>query len=68
MGDLHPTFDHWYLPLAGVDPPAQGRGLGSVLLRHALEICDRGGLPAYLEATLRATEICTRAMASRRWA
>ena len=51
MGDLHPTFDHWYLPLAGVDPPAQGRGLGSSLLKHALETCDRDGLPAYLEAT-----------------
>jgi GNAT superfamily N-acetyltransferase len=51
MGDLHPTFAHWYLPLAGVDPPAQGRGLGSTLLRYALETCDRDGLPAYLEAT-----------------
>lgn len=51
MGDLHPTFDHWYLPLAAVDPPAQGRGIGSALLRHALETCDRDGLPAYLEAT-----------------
>lgn len=51
MGDFHPSFEHWYLPMAGVDPPAQGRGLGSILLRHALETCDRDGLPAYLEAT-----------------
>jgi GNAT superfamily N-acetyltransferase len=51
MGESHPSFDHWYLPLAGVDPPAQGRGLGSTLLRHALQTCDRDGLPAYLEAT-----------------
>jgi GNAT superfamily N-acetyltransferase len=51
MGDSHPSFDHWYLPLAGVDPPAQGRGLGSTLLRHALQTCDRDGVPAYLEAT-----------------
>ena len=51
MGDLHSTFDHWYLPLAGVDPPAQGRGLGSSLINHTLETCDRQGLPAYLEAT-----------------
>jgi len=51
MDGFHPTFDHWYLPLAGVDPPAQGRGLGSSLLRHALETCDRDGVPAYLEAT-----------------
>jgi GNAT superfamily N-acetyltransferase len=51
MSELHPTFEHWYLPLAGVDPPAQGRGHGSTLLRHALETCDRDGVPAYLEAT-----------------
>jgi GNAT superfamily N-acetyltransferase len=51
MGRLHPTTEHWYLPLTGVDPVAQGRGLGSALLRHALANCDREGLPAYLEAT-----------------
>jgi GNAT superfamily N-acetyltransferase len=51
MGDAHPTFDHWYLPLVGVDPVAQGRGLGTTLLRHALARCDADGLPAYLEAT-----------------
>ncbi len=51
MGESHPSFEHWYLPLAGVDPPAQGHGLGSTLLRHALEACDRDSLPAYLEAT-----------------
>lgn len=51
MEDLHPTDDHWYLPLIGVDPLAQGRGLGATLLRHALELCDRDGLAAYLEAT-----------------
>jgi ribosomal protein S18 acetylase RimI-like enzyme len=51
MGSFHPSFPHWYLPLAGVDPPAQGRGLGSTLLRHGLEAPDREGLPAYLEAT-----------------
>jgi GNAT superfamily N-acetyltransferase len=51
MGELHPSANHWYLPLTGVDPVAQGRGLGSALLRHALATCDRDGLPAYLEAT-----------------
>jgi GNAT superfamily N-acetyltransferase len=51
MDELHPTGDHWYLPLTGVDPPAQGRRLGSKLLEHALAICDTEGLPAYLEAT-----------------
>jgi GNAT superfamily N-acetyltransferase len=51
MGESHPTFEHWYLPLAGVDPPAQGHGLGSTLMRHALATCDADGVPAYLEAT-----------------
>ena len=51
MDELHPVADVWYLPLIGVDLVAQGRGLGSVLLRHALATCDGDGLPAYLEAT-----------------
>ena len=29
MDEHHPTTDHWYLPLTGVDPSAQGRRLGS---------------------------------------
>jgi GNAT superfamily N-acetyltransferase len=51
MGELHPAADVWYLPLMGVDLPAQGRGLGSALLRYVLTSCDRDGLPTYLEAT-----------------
>src|SRR6476660_5542946 len=51
MGEYHPTEPHWYLPLIGVDVTKQGRGYGSMLLRHGLERCDRDGLPAYLEAT-----------------
>jgi GNAT superfamily N-acetyltransferase len=51
MDRYHPTFEHWYLALAGVDPLGQGRGLGSTLLRHGLQACDESGLPAYLEAT-----------------
>jgi GNAT superfamily N-acetyltransferase len=48
---FHPTEPHWYLPLMGVDGDKQGRGFGSVLLRHATERCDRDGLPAFLEAS-----------------
>lgn len=51
MGELHPSAEVWYLPLIGVDLVAQGRGLGSALLRHTLTTCDSDGLPAYLEAT-----------------
>jgi GNAT superfamily N-acetyltransferase len=42
---------HFYLPVIGVDPASQGRGIGSALLAPVLERCDRQGLPAYLEAS-----------------
>jgi ribosomal protein S18 acetylase RimI-like enzyme len=51
MGSHHPAEPHWYLPLIGVDPSCQGCGLGSVLMRHALERCDADGMPAYLESS-----------------
>jgi ribosomal protein S18 acetylase RimI-like enzyme len=47
----HPHEPHWYLPHIGVDPAAQGRGLGSELLEHMLERLDRDGSAAYLDAT-----------------
>ncbi|MCM5569334.1 GNAT family N-acetyltransferase [Burkholderiaceae bacterium FT117] len=51
MGRYHPEVPHWYLPLIGVDPACQGRGLGSALMRHALERCDADGVQAYLESS-----------------
>jgi ribosomal protein S18 acetylase RimI-like enzyme len=51
QSSLHPHEPHWYLPLIGVDPFHQGRGLGSALLSHATAIADAARLPAYLEAT-----------------
>lgn len=51
MGAFHPTEPHWYLPMIGVDPSGQGRGVGSALLLKGLARCDADGLPAYLEAT-----------------
>lgn len=51
MGEHHPTERHWYLLAIGVKPEAQGRGLGSVLMAHTLEVIDQRGEPAYLEAT-----------------
>ena len=51
MGAYHPVEPHWYLPLIGVDPHRQGRGIGATLMRRTLARCDRDNCPAYLEAT-----------------
>ena len=51
MGRFHPPEAHWYLPLIGVDPTQQNRGFGTMLMQHALDACDRDGLPAYLESS-----------------
>jgi ribosomal protein S18 acetylase RimI-like enzyme len=51
MGTFHPTEPHWYLPMIGVGPGYQGRGIGSALLPKAIARCDREYLPAYLEST-----------------
>jgi ribosomal protein S18 acetylase RimI-like enzyme len=51
MGDYHPHEPHWYLPLIGVDPIQQRKGYGSMLLEHALKVCDEDKMPAYLESS-----------------
>ena len=51
MEQSHPRESHWYLPQIGVDPHAQGQGLGAALMRHALARCDREQALAYLEAS-----------------
>ena len=51
MGRRHPAEPHWYLPLIGVDPSRQGRGVGAALLRPVLAECDAMQALAYLELT-----------------
>ena len=51
MDKFHPKEPHWYLPMIGVDPTRQGNGVGSSLMKHSLEICDRDNLIAYLESS-----------------
>jgi ribosomal protein S18 acetylase RimI-like enzyme len=51
MGQWHPDEPHWYLPLIGVEPNAQNRGLGSALMGHAVARCDQQGMSAYLESS-----------------
>lgn len=45
----HPQFPHAYLFTIGVRPAARGKGMGGKLFRPVLEVCDRAGVPAYLE-------------------
>ena len=50
--EAHPAGRaHEYLWMIGVTPERQGEGLGTKLVRHVLDRCDREGLPAYLEAS-----------------
>ena len=51
MEESHPKEPHWYLPIIGVEPNAQGRGLGADLMRHAIARCDQEGALAYLESS-----------------
>jgi len=51
MDAFHPREAHWHLPLIGVDPAHQGKGIGAALLRHVLNACDGQKVLAYLEAT-----------------
>ena len=42
-------FPHWHLFPMGVDPPSQGKGFASALLRPMLKRIDAEGLACYLE-------------------
>ena len=46
----HPD-DAWYLPFIAVDPSQQRKGIGSFLLKEALNMIDERGERAYLEAS-----------------
>jgi GNAT superfamily N-acetyltransferase len=51
LGEWRPEEPHFYLHLIGARDTARGQGLGSVLLRRVLDVCDAEGTPAYLEAS-----------------
>ncbi len=42
---------HHYLGVLGTDPAEQGKGVGSALVNHTLELADEEGLGAYLESS-----------------
>lgn len=51
VGASHPTVDHWYLPVLGVEPVLQGKGYGAALLARGLAVCDDAHVAAYLESS-----------------
>lgn len=51
METLHPHEPHAHLVFLGVAPTAQGRGVGSAILKHTLAPLDASGTVGYLEAT-----------------
>jgi GNAT superfamily N-acetyltransferase len=52
MEHRHPRKPpHWYLAFMGVVPERQGRGLGTALIRPALEALDDSATAAYLESS-----------------
>jgi GNAT superfamily N-acetyltransferase len=46
-----PREPHWYLQLLGVEPSAQGTGVGGALVRRHLELVDGQRMLACLETT-----------------
>lgn len=51
MERARPVTPHWYLAEIGVSASARGRGIGGLLLGHALERADRTSDGAYLESS-----------------
>ena len=51
MEAYHPAGPCWYLPMIGVDPLHQGKGVGAALMKHALRVIDERGDVAYLESS-----------------
>jgi ribosomal protein S18 acetylase RimI-like enzyme len=47
----HPKAPHAHLVFLGVAPSAQGRGVGSAILKETLAPLDQRGVTAYLECT-----------------
>ena len=47
----HPKQPHWYLQTIGTDPAKQGKGFGSLIMRHQLAVADRERMPCYLESS-----------------
>lgn len=51
LASHHPREPHAHLVFLGVSSAAQGRGVGSAMLKHTLAPLDKQGVAAYLEAS-----------------
>ncbi|MGC9377941.1 GNAT family N-acetyltransferase [Streptomyces sp. MH13] len=51
LDPYRPNDPVWFLATVGVDPGAQGTGLGTAVLRPGLEAAERAGYPAFLETS-----------------
>ncbi|MGC9497428.1 GNAT family N-acetyltransferase [Streptomyces sp. WG7] len=51
LDPYRPSDPVWFLATVGVDPSAQGTGLGTAVLRPGLEAAERAGYPAFLETS-----------------
>lgn len=51
LAPYRPTEPAWFLGTVGVAPDAQGRGLGSKVVRAGLRAADEAGHPAFLETS-----------------
>ncbi|MBV9989973.1 MAG: GNAT family N-acetyltransferase [Alphaproteobacteria bacterium] len=48
---VHPKTPHYYLQVIGTDPPAQGKGFASAIMRDQLARSDAEGMSCYLESS-----------------
>jgi ribosomal protein S18 acetylase RimI-like enzyme len=51
LENAHPPQLSWYLQALGVDPRAQRRGVGTLLMTPVLATADDAGLPCYLQTS-----------------
>ena len=49
VAERHPKQPYWYLENVGVEPAAQGLGVGTRLLEPVLALADEADRPCYLE-------------------
>jgi GNAT superfamily N-acetyltransferase len=65
MAEHHPSEPHWYLPLIAADPSWVGQGLGTSLMKHALDDATRRASRPTSKARTHATFASINASASR---